>query len=500
MGAMTPLFEGRPPRRRLTLRLKLIALVLVAAAIALIAVDVAIPLIARASLLADRDATLARVITAIPGDEPFDLRYLITSTSANPLRGEIGFTYVPLDGVIVTQPITASPNISRTTPVNLPQTVGDTSNPNVKYRILASRVVDDLTRRPGLLVAWSPLRDISETVRRLVLLELLVTAGLLVLLGASAGFVVRRELRPLESMATAADQIAAGELDLRVTEADPTTEIGRLGNAFNGMLDGIGALLVERSHGEERLRQFIADASHELRTPVAAVQGYTDLYRAGALPDDAAVGRAMDRMGFEARRMGALVDDLLTLIQADAPERNTRERVDLADLLTGVIDDAAVIDQSRTWRLVGTTGPVVVSGDRMRLHQLFANLLANVRTHTPPGTTATVSLLPGRDDLAVAVSDDGPGVPDAELPKLFDRFYRSEKSRSRQSGGSGLGLAIVAAIAGSHGGRVLASHTAGGGLTITVVLPRAVGTSAVPGSPTSPAGQRISHAGAPSET
>ena len=130
------------------------------------------------------------------------------------------------------------------------------------------------------------------------------------------------------------------------------------------MLDGISDLLDERRRAEERLRQFLADASHELRTPVAAVRGYTDLYRAGALPDDSAVDRAMERMGFESPRMGALVEDLLTLVQADAEDRPARERVDLPDLLTGVVDDAAVIDPRRTWRLIAGRGGEWLGGRR----------------------------------------------------------------------------------------------------------------------------------------
>jgi two-component system OmpR family sensor kinase len=347
-------------------------------------------------------------------------------------------------------------------------------------RYLARGYPVTLDDGPGYLVAWMPLDDVDSNFRRLVLVELLVTAGLLILLGSTASLVIRRELKPLESMATAADDIARGDLNRRVDESDPSTEIGRLGVAFNDMLDGISTLLGERRRSEHRLRQFVADASHELRTPVAAVRGYTDLYNAGALPDEAAVERAMKRMGFEAKRMGALVDDLLTLIQADAERTLAHERVDLADLLTGVVDDAAVIDPTRTWRLTGGYGEAVVVGDRLRLHQLFANLLANVRTHTPPGTVATIAVLPGLDEIAISVSDNGPGVSDEDLSRLFDRFYRVDPSRSRENGGTGLGLSIVAAIVRSHGGQIIASHTQGGGLTMTVVLPRATGTAAVP--------------------
>jgi len=325
--------------------------------------------------------------------------------------------------------------------------------------------------------------DLDEQLRRLVLAELLITAGLLVLLGATAGLVIRRELRPLESIASAADAIARGDLTRRVQESDPSTEIGRLGYAFNDMLDGISSLLDERRRNEDKLRRFIADASHELRTPVAAVRGYTDLYRAGALPDESSVDRAMERMGFESRRMGALVDDLLTLIQADAEHTVGHDLVDLNVLLTGVVDDAAVIDPTRTWRLIAGNEPVDVVGDRLRLHQVFANLLSNIRTHTPEGTTATTSVLPGSGEIAVSVSDNGPGVSDDDLDRLFDRFYRVDPSRSRERGGTGLGLSIVAAIVRGHGGRIAASHAPGGGLTITVVLPRASGTAAVRATP-----------------
>ena len=240
------------------------------------------------------------------------------------------------------------------------------------------------------------------------------------------------------------------------------------------MLDGINALLTERQVAEQRLRRFVADASHELRTPVAAVRGYTDLFASGALPEPVAVSRAMERMGFESRRMGALVEDLLTLAQADAPGALQREPLDLVELLTGVVEDAAAIDNTRQWTLLTPPGPLLIPGDGNRLHQLVANLLGNVRTHTPPGSTAVVSVEPSGDpgSVLVAVTDDGPGVDPDALKLLFDRFFRADPSRSRAQGGSGLGLAIVAAIATAHGGSVAAVPAPTGGLRIEVRLPR----------------------------
>ncbi len=468
--------------RRFSLRARLIGLVLIVVALALIAVDVVIPLNVRSTLITGKDRTLSSVIGALPHN--ITQQALQHLTAQNSLAGEVGWSQVTGAGIaqVIQRPPdlpAANPAVGAQPPTLQPATVADAKNGANEYRILAV-VVADQFGQPGFVVAWIPLADVEATVRRLVLLELLITVGLLILVGAAAGLIIRRALRPLELMARTADEIAAGDLTRRVDAGAPGTEIGRLGSAFNEMVDGIGGLLAERTENAARLRQFVADASHELRTPVAAIRGYTDLYRAGALPEEVALDRAMDRMGFESRRMGALVDDLLTLTQADSGESPVRDPVDLAELLTGVVDDAAVIDRTRTWRLAGTAVPAVVRGDRLRLHQLFANLLGNVRTHTSPGSTATVSLLSGVTEVVVLVVDNGPGVSDADLPRLFDRFFRADPSRSRDRGGTGLGLSIAAAIVRSHGGRIQAAHTPGSGLTVSVALPKASGTAAVP--------------------
>ncbi|HEY7814146.1 MAG TPA: ATP-binding protein [Nakamurella sp.] len=474
---------GPVPPRRWTLRARLIALVVATAAVALAAVDIVLPLVVRDATIATKDATLQAANDRALQELNLTREVQNTLGDDSGLKGEVGWSTITVTGLtkVVVAPASdedANPDLSDGQWLGVGATVGSAAKDDRRYRAMGIGGVS-INGQPGYLVAWIPMADLDEQLRRLILAELLITAGLLVLLGATAGLVIRRELRPLESMASTADAIARGDLSRRVTESDPSTEIGRLGYAFNDMLDGISSLLDERRRGENKLRRFVADASHELRTPVAAVRGYTDLYQAGALPDESAVDRAMQRMGFESRRMGALVDDLLTLIQADAENAVGHDLVDLNELLAGVVDDAAVIDQTRTWRLAASNGGVDVLGDRLRLHQVFANLLSNIRTHTPEGTTATISVLPGLGEIAVSVSDNGPGVPDEDLDRLFDRFYRVDPSRSRERGGTGLGLSIVAAIVRGHGGRIVASHTPGGGLTISVVLPRASGTAAV---------------------
>ncbi|TKV61643.1 HAMP domain-containing histidine kinase [Nakamurella flava] len=486
-AARGPLTNGAAPApRRWTLRARLIALVVGVAAIALVSVDVGLPIALRSVLVTNLDATLNRAMGSLP--QTFQFQALQERIRDSSPGSEVGFTLISADGSIQHEPpesedTWANPDVNAIEAMGVPQTIVDLDDPTIQYRAVARTVTAQSTNLPAELVAWQSTSGVQTAVGRLIVIELLGTAALLLLLGLTSSLIIRRELKPLESIARAADDIADGDLDRRVEEDDPSTEVGRLGVAFNGMLDGISELLDERQRSEQRLRQFAADASHELRTPVAAVRGYTDMYRAGMLSDPAAVQRAMERMGFEAARMNALVQDLLTLIQADAEKTASHERVDLVEVLTGVVEDAAVIDPERQWRWSGwdpAAGRVLVLGDRLRLSQLFANLLGNIRTHTPPGTTATVTVLPGAGEIAVSVSDNGPGVADEDLDRLFDRFYRADPSRSREKGGTGLGLSIVAAIARNHGGRVLAGHSPGGGLTITVVLPRATGTAAVP--------------------
>jgi two-component system, OmpR family, sensor kinase len=465
-GVGTPDGE-RPAKRRWSLRARLITLVLLVATVALTVVDILIPTVVRSQLLDARDASLNAVINSVPVASS---QYLQRLSDTSPLKGGLGWTVVNADGVAKVVAATFDDNAGPRLPAELGTEAQSAHGPAGTYRLMARKLAFS-DGETGYLVVWTDADDINDTIQKVILRELVIAAGLLLLLGVASSLLIRRQLKPLEDMATVADSIAAGDLSRRVDGAGAGAEVDRLGRAFNGMLDGINGLLAERQDAEQRLRQFVADASHELRTPVAAVRGYTDLYHAGALPEDAAVGRAMERMGFEARRMGSLVDDLLTLAQADDAGTLSRDRLDLGELLAGVVEDAAAIDAERNWTMTPPAGPVTVLGDPNRLHQLFANLLANVRAHTPTGTTASVSTGVTSGYVDITVADDGPGVDPATLPLLFHRFYRADPARSRAQGGSGLGLSIVAAIASAHGGSVTAESAIPHGLRVTVRLP-----------------------------
>ncbi|MDX6218689.1 MAG: two-component system, OmpR family, sensor kinase, partial [Frankiales bacterium] len=224
---------------------------------------------------------------------------------------------------------------------------------------------------------------------------------------------------------------------------------------------------------EERMRRFIGDASHELRTPLTSIRGFAELYRQGALPASADVDRAMSRVESEAARMGLLVEDLLLLARLDQQRPLERLDVDLLELATDAVADALAVDPSRPVRLeaVADGPPPVVSGDPARLRQVFGNLVTNALTHTPSGTPVVMRVSTSTDKAVVEVSDTGPGIPAEDRGRIFERFFRTDASRTRASGGTGLGLSIVAALVAAHGGSVEVDDTPGGGATFRVTLP-----------------------------
>jgi two-component system, OmpR family, sensor kinase len=281
---------------------------------------------------------------------------------------------------------------------------------------------------------------------------------------------VRIGLRPLDDIETTAEAIAAGDLARRIPEAPPRTEVGRLSRSLNAMLSQIEEAFDERQASEHRLRRFVADASHELRTPLTSIRGYSELYRRGAnhRPEDLAT--VMRRIEEEASRMGILVDDLLLLARLDQGRPLARTPLDLTRIAGEAIESSEVIDNRHPLALKAE-GPVTAIGDPLRVRQVLDNLLANVRTHTPPGTSAIVRVGATNGTAILEVSDVGPGLDPEQADRVFERFYRADSSRTRERGGSGLGLAIVDSITRSLGGRAAVESSPGSGTTFRVELP-----------------------------
>lgn len=326
--------------------------------------------------------------------------------------------------------------------------------------------------------------DIAGTIAQMLLVIALLTAGGLVLLSAATAWTIGRGLRPLHAVAGTATRVSELPLDhdTKIPErvpdelADPRTEIGQVGAALNTLLDHVSSSLSARQRNEERMRRFVADASHELRTPLASIRGYSELSLRALQrnPGDAeAVEGAegsLERIQAQSLRMTRLVEDLLLLARLDEGHEIVFGTVDLTRLVMEAVGDARPAGPDHEWVLDVGDDPIVIAGDAGRLTQVVANLLANARTHTPAGTTVTVSLERDGTDAVLRVHDDGPGVDPVIADELFERFARADVSRARKTGGTGLGLSIVKAIVDSHHGRIDVD-SAPGSTTFTVVLP-----------------------------
>jgi len=320
----------------------------------------------------------------------------------------------------------------------------------------------------GITVAVTSLEGVDTTVGRLELILGIGAAAAALLVAGGVAWVMRRGLRPVETMAGQADAISAGDLTSRVSPHDPRTEVGRLGAALNGMLARIEDFITEREASQEATRRFFADASHELRTPLASLRANAELYQQGALSSRGQVDEAMRRITLESQRMSGLVDDMLRLARLDQHPARENDPVDVTALVEASAERAQVSEPGRTWCTRIAPG-LEVTGDEELLRRAVDNLLANVRAHTPASAAATITAAARGNNVIVEVSDDGPGVPADQLPRIFDRFYRGAAPSGRP--GAGLGLAIVTTVAAAHRGAAEATLNEPSGLRITITLP-----------------------------
>ncbi|HEX3783878.1 MAG TPA: HAMP domain-containing sensor histidine kinase [Pseudonocardiaceae bacterium] len=363
-----------------------------------------------------------------------------------------------------------------------PATEPSLSGNGSQWRVLAR----SYPQQQAEVVVAANLDDVDTAIGDLTQRFLWIALAGLVLIGGLGYALVRGSLRPLEEVEGTAEAIAAGDLSRRVPVRRPGSEVGRLANAFNTMVGRIENAFraSERSEAsargsEERMRQFVADASHELRTPLTSIRGYAELYRQGAVASPEEVAGVLRRIEDQAARMGLLVDDLLLLARLDHQRPLERTPVDLTVLAVDAVHDAHAVapDRAVGLRLPPARGeePVAVPvlGDTPRLRQVIGNLLNNAITHTPPDTRIELRVRTDGADAVLEVADAGPGLPPEQARRVFERFYRADPSRGRDSGGSGLGLAIVAALVAAHGGRVEVDTAVGVGTTFRVLLPLA---------------------------
>lgn len=332
------------------------------------------------------------------------------------------------------------------------------------YRVGVLQLADG-----GLLLSATPLDEVRHTVFRFIGFEALSAAVLLTLLTAATLFSARRQLRPLQDMVHTASAIAEGDLARRVSRTGSSTEVVDLRNALNTMLHQVESAFILREQGTEQLQQFVADASHELRTPIATIRGYAELFARGMLSEEEQE-RARERIAAEADRMAHLVEELMTLARFDHSPRTDMTLVDLTQL---VRDGAADLRAQEPGRpvTVRSDGQVRVLGDQTQLRKVIGNLLSNVRTHTPARSPVALWTSEHGTHAVLRIADSGPGMRQEDAHRVFDRFFRADPGRARVSGGSGLGMSIVRAVVETHGGSVRLATAPGEGLTVEVQLP-----------------------------
>ena len=352
----------------------------------------------------------------------------------------------------------------------------DAADGSERWRVVART----LAGREGTVLAAAPLAEAEAAVAALRTGSLVGGAVLLVALTAVGWFALGRGLRPLRRIEHTAAAIAGGDLTRRVPAiAPPHTEVGRLADSLNTMLGQLERAFAERAASEARMRDFVWDVSHELRTPLFGIKGSTELYRMGAMPERADVDEVMRRIHRESSRLASLTEDLLLLARLDETPEGQLDRtpMDLRTLAGDARHDVRSLDPSRPVELTGPggagpPGPAPVSADEARLRQVVSNLVGNAAAHTPPGTAVRIGVGTDGGRAVLEVADEGPGLAAERAGRVFDRFYRADRSRSREGGaGAGLGLAIARSLARAHDGEVELSTAPGEGACFRLVLP-----------------------------
>ncbi len=463
---------------RFSLRARLVVSLLLILALGLAATGLAATSVLRAYLSGRVDTEMVRVVEQLrsgPQMGPFRGR----DRSGPSLPSRYQLTVLDADGTNLLQlndPVLAEqpPEFTGADADTALRRVGDPytleADDGTPWRVLSSSLGGDRT-----LVVTTSLADVEGTIRRLRAILLAVDVVVLGVLAVVCLVAVRGSLRPLARIEETAGAIAGGDLSRRVPEtASPHTEVGRLSRSLNGMLTQIERAFAAQTASEARMRRFVADASHELRTPLTSIRGFAELYRQGAVREPEEVARIMQRIEDESARMGGLVEDLLLLARLDEKRPLRNDPVDLTVLAADAVHDARAVANGRPLHLDLPDAGVVVPGDEARLRQVLANLVSNALRHTPSGTPVTVRVLARDGQGVLEVVDQGPGLDADQAARVFDRFYRADASRTRESGGgAGLGLSIVDALVHAHGGTVSVDSAPGKGATFRVVLPTA---------------------------
>jgi two-component system OmpR family sensor kinase len=362
------------------------------------------------------------------------------------------------------------------TPLTIDSINGDTTWRVMTYRLDVVSLREGRTL-PATLAIGVDLAESQRIVGSFASVFLAFGLVVVVLSAALTRLLVTTTFRPLREVEQTAARFAGGDFSQRLAGATPNTEVGRLTRSLNTMLSRIDRAFADRADTIAQMRRFIGDASHELRTPLVSVRGYAELYRMGALKTKKDVAQAMERIEKEADRMTTLVTDLLELARLDEVQPLQLAEVNIASVARESVMDASAGAPHReiSWSIEdgAEDSEYLIQGEENKIRQVLANLLQNALRFSPADTAVEVRVSRGSeaDDVVVTVIDHGEGIPAQVRDKIFQRFWRADTSRTRETGGSGLGLSIVESIVRRHSGTISVKETPGGGSTFIVRLP-----------------------------
>lgn len=448
----------------------------------------------RTYLQQNTDAILKSTAVILANEDPtlVEARLATNQLQLPPLPSDYYIAYLDSSGQLtIAFAASAShgksvPNLSNFTSTSVALTHGNPFSADVLDAQVAGghkvwRIVAvPLTNFAGSLVVALPTATNEALLGQYQLIALSFGLVILLLSALALWLTISSALRPLEEVERTSEAIAAGDISRRLEETGGKTEIARLNHSLNTMLNSIEGAIVARNMTLDQMRQFVADASHELRTPLVSVRGYAELYRMGALKKDEDVANAMGRIESEAIRMTQLVESLLALARLDDAAPLAKSEIDLVALARDAAADINAAERRQTTTVVGLDGSeldasaaVYAPADSSSLRQVMTNLLANAARFSQDGGKVELAIGNAADGFVIEVRDRGEGIPQDLREKVFERFYRTDSSRNRETGGSGLGLSIVRSIIDRHRGQIVATETPGGGATFRVWLPKA---------------------------
>lgn len=463
------LVRDKAPRRRmqrpkaLPLRTWLLVLMVLVSGLGLAMSSLAVSSIMRNVLYTRVDTELndAHSSWASNLDESF---YMPQDGSRRPPTDYVALAYYPDGSVVTTRPMAALPDARNVIVGGEPTTVRSIQG-ETEWRAVAK-----LQRDGSVVVVAKDMTTENSILKGLAIVQVIIAALVMLIIAVVGMWLIHRALRPLRVVEKTASQIAAGNLDKRVPEWPLHTEVGQLAAALNVMLGQLQNSVVDAQEKEQQMRRFVGDASHELRTPLTSLRGYTELYRSGATQDAEFVFSKIDA---ESKRMSLLVEDLLALTRAEGSRLDMRA-VDMLELVLSVGSSARAAFAGRTINVNNeASGIPMVNGDADRLHQVLLNLVSNGIRHGGEEASVTLTLRDDEEHVLIDVADDGKGISPEDAAHIFERFYRADTSRTRDTGGSGLGLAIVKSLVEQHGGSISVDSELGSGSVFTICLPKA---------------------------